>query len=187
MPKLISVNQGGFVSGRAIAENIGLAQELTHSLKLKARGGNVIFKLDMSKASDRVNWGFLQRVLKAFGFNDQWISLIHNCISQNYFSIALNGSLAGFFKSSRGLRQGDPLSPLLFILSEEPLSRGLSELHSSGKLLPYKVPRTCPMISHLLFADDCIIFTNGSKRNIEKLMSFLNEYAATSGQESQCF
>lgn len=56
------------MSGRSISENIGLAQEVTHSLKLKSRGGNVIFKLDMSKAFDRVTWKFLLKVLQAFGF-----------------------------------------------------------------------------------------------------------------------
>lgn len=65
-------------------------------------------------------------------------------------------------KSSRGLRQGDPLAPSLFIIAEEVLSRGLLALYASGAVKPFHVPRGCPATSHLLFADDTIIFTNGS-------------------------
>ncbi|XP_073133701.1 uncharacterized protein [Henckelia pumila] len=137
--RLISQNQSGFVPGRMIADNILLAQELTHSLNLPSRGGNVILKLDMAKAYDRV---------------------------QCY---------------ARGLRQGDPLSPLLFILGAEYLSRGLNRLFSQNPAMRYR--SGCDLsISHLAYADDVIIFANGGSRGMQCLKDFLAHYENCFGQ-----
>ncbi|MQL77174.1 hypothetical protein Taro_009586 [Colocasia esculenta] len=91
-------------------------------------------------------------------------------------------SSTGYFKSSRGLRQGDHIAPALFIIMEEALSRGIKNMVDSGYLLPYSGPRRCPPISHLLYADDTLVFLNGSIRNVRRLMDFLNKYAGSSGQ-----
>ncbi|KAL2527111.1 Uncharacterized protein Adt_12165 [Abeliophyllum distichum] len=119
LPKIISPSQSGFTPGRDIGDNILLAQELIYQLDRKTRGGNVVLKLDMAKAYDRVDWSFLMKVLERFGFNHDWIDKIERCISNCGFSIIFNGELKGFFKSSRGLRQGDPISPSLFIILAE--------------------------------------------------------------------
>lgn len=119
-------------------------------------------KLDMEKAYDRLELQFEFEVLRRFGFHNQWIGFIQAMFSNNWFSVLFNGGVHGFLKSTRGLRQGDPLAPSLFILAEEVLSRGLSLLLSQGKTKPYHVPRACPAISHLLFADDTIILANGA-------------------------
>lgn len=153
------------------------------NLKKSARGSNVIFQLDISKAFDIINWSYLNRVLAAYGFSDRWIQLINNCISHNFFSISFSSNTFGYFKSSRGLRQGDPISPLLFILSKETFSKGLSKLYSIGTLKPFKVPRDCPSISHLLYANDVLLFANGEKRNLEKLLNFIKQYESASGQK----
>ncbi|KAG6487840.1 hypothetical protein ZIOFF_056576 [Zingiber officinale] len=79
--KLISPSQSGFVKGRLISDNIHLAQELNHKLNYRVRGGNLILKLDMAKAYDRVQWVFLLNVMKAFGFSDRFMDIIKRCIA----------------------------------------------------------------------------------------------------------
>lgn len=161
---------------KPIAENMALAQEMIVNLRRPARGINIILQLDMSKAFDRVNWSYLLKVLVAYGFSDKWLALIFNCISSNFFSISFSGNTFGYFRSSRGLRQGDPISPLLIILSEEPFSRDLSKLYSIGALKPYTMPKDCQVISHLLYADYVLLFANGEKRNLKKLLNFIKLY-----------
>ena len=128
LPNIISMNQSGFVRGRSISDNYLLAQEMIVGIKRKARGRNVVFKLDMSKAYDRMMWPFLIQVLRTFGFGDRWIDMIWRVISNVWFSVIINGSLCGFFKSSRGFRQEDPLSPALFIIRAAVLYRSLNQV-----------------------------------------------------------
>ncbi|KZV58610.1 hypothetical protein F511_11258 [Dorcoceras hygrometricum] len=179
--RLISPNQSGFVPGRLISDNILLAQELTHRLNCKTHGGNVILKLDMAKAYDRVQWSFLLNIMRHLGFSDTVVGMVSRCISACHFSININGTSAGFFKSTRGLRQGDPLSPLLFILGTEYLSRGLDRLFLSRPSLSYN--SGCDVrISHLAYADDIVIFANGNIRGIKRIIEFLHHYESCSGQ-----
>ena len=94
------MNQSGFVRGRSISDNYMLAQEVIAGIMWKVRGGNVVFKLDMTKAYDRMMWPFLIKVLRAFGFGERWIDMIWRIISNVWFSVIINGSLCGFFKSA---------------------------------------------------------------------------------------
>ncbi|EOY14356.1 Uncharacterized protein TCM_033752 [Theobroma cacao] len=190
LPSIITENQSGFVGGRLISDNILLAQELIRKLDTKSRGGNLALKLDMMKAYDRLDWSFLIKVLQHFGFNEQWIGMIQKCISNCWFSLLLNGRIEGYFKSERGLRQGDSISPQLFILAAEYLSRGLNALYDQYPSLHYSsgVPLS---VSHLAFADDVLIFTNGSKSALQRILVFLQEYEEISGQrinaQKSCF
>jgi hypothetical protein len=123
LQKLISPMQSAFLKGRSIHDNTILAHEIFHSMKHKqGRGGLMAVKLDMEKAFDSMEWGFLLEIMKLLGFSSIWINWIYQCISTSSFSILLDGSPFGFFKPSRGLRQGNPLSPFLFILGFEVLS-----------------------------------------------------------------
>ncbi|TXG69366.1 hypothetical protein EZV62_004301 [Acer yangbiense] len=180
--KLVSHEQGAFIPGSSIFENITLAQEMVHSLHKKVTGGNVMVKLDMAKAYDRVNWSFLLEVLKAFGFSDSFHKIIYNCVGSPWFSVMMNGAFKGFFQSTRGLRQGDPLSPFLFILMEEVLTRLLRKNFESGRIGRFYHPIGAPLVSHLLYADDILIFANGGKRSIRNLVKALETYEKWSGQ-----
>lgn len=104
------------------------------------------------------------------------------CVTTAKYSVCINGSSVGFFGSKRGLTPGNPLPPLLFIISEEVLSRGLIFKVATGDLIPYKIPRCCSPISHILFADDVLIFSNAGKQNLRKLMAFYTTDKAISCQ-----
>ncbi|PKU87700.1 Putative ribonuclease H protein [Dendrobium catenatum] len=180
LPRIISLNQTGYVKGRSIFDNILLAQEITHDINVKSKGGNVIFKLDISKAYENLNWNFLYKILSLFGFGNSFISIIKNSIENCFFSVIINGKHNGFFKSVKGIRQGDTMSPALFIIAMEYLSRGLNDLFLRNPRLNFRTIRGFP-ISHLSFADDFILFTNGSINNISLLLDFLFNFHTHSG------
>ncbi|KAL2226740.1 UNVERIFIED_CONTAM: hypothetical protein Sindi_2032700 [Sesamum indicum] len=179
---LISPSQSGFVPGRLIGDNILMAQEVIHQLDLRYNKGNLVIKLDMSKAYDRVNWNFSLTVLQKMGFPHRFLTLIKHAIQNCWFIVLVNGETTGFFKSSQSLRQGDPLSPTLFILAAEALSRSLDLLFNENPGMFYHT--NCEVkISHLLYADDVILFTNCEEESLTKLMQFLHNFEESSGQK----
>ena len=119
---IISKIQNAFVLNRQILDSVLIANECLDS-RLKAVVLSVLCKLDVEKAFDHVSWDFLMYMLQQCGFSEQWRKRILFCISTVKFSILINGSPKDFFGSSRGLRHGDPLSPLLFVIVMEALSR----------------------------------------------------------------
>lgn len=108
LPSIISPNQSGFVQGRSIIENVLLTQEIVTDISKRGKPANVVIKLDMAKAYDRVSWFFLMKVLKKIGFSNVFVDLIWRLISNNWYSVLINGQAYGFFHSSRGVKQGDP-------------------------------------------------------------------------------
>ncbi|XP_071917289.1 uncharacterized protein [Coffea arabica] len=191
LPRIISPQQSGFVQGRQITDNFLLAQELVADIGKSNRGGNVVIKLDMMKAYDKVSWPFLLQVLRYFGFSETWIDMIWRLISNVWFSVLVNGGSNGFFRSSRGLRQGDPISPALFVIGAEVLSRTLNTLPTQRGFTPFKVPPHCSIITHLAFADDVIIFSSGAKSSLRLIKRVLDDYNEASGQrinpQKSCF
>ena len=183
LPKLISPCQSAFVPGRWIAENEVVVQELLHSFKKrKVKGGFLAIKLDLQKAYDRVNWKFLQAVLLNFGFNECFVSWIKECISSVSSAILVNGSKTASFTPSRGLRQGDSLSPYLFILTQEVLSRLIEKEHREGKISGVKMNIGGLAITHVMYADDIMLFTKAKRCETTTLNECLELYCTWSGQ-----
>lgn len=139
-------------------------------------------KLDMAKTYDRIEWDFVHGVLTAMGFPSQFTNLIIRCISCVNYQILINGKPSRSFSPERGLRQGDPLSPYLFILCADVLSGLLSQEAKRNKIHGFKVARRAPQISHLMFADDSLLFTRANPSEAESVMKILTTYQMASGQ-----
>uniref|UniRef100_A0A803P9R9 Reverse transcriptase domain-containing protein n=1 Tax=Cannabis sativa TaxID=3483 RepID=A0A803P9R9_CANSA len=170
MEKVISENQSAFIKGRQIQDNAIIGFESLHCMK-KGRFGNgkkMALKLDMSKAYDRVEWDFLEEMMRCLGYEEQWISKIMGCVKTVTFSVLLNGEARGNIVPKRGLRQGDPLSPFLFLICSEGLSCLLNEARRR--------------LTHLLFADDCLIFVDATMEESKAIKEVLDSYSALSGQ-----
>jgi hypothetical protein len=142
----------------------------------------MFLKMDMEKAFDRMEWPFILAILNQLRFSSIWISWVRTCITSTSFSILLNGSPFGQCTPERGLRQGDPLSPFLFILGTEVLSRLLLREEIKGSLKGLRIARNCAPINHLLFADDLLLFGKASLSEAACLRSCLEKYCSWSGQ-----
>ncbi|GLT52662.1 hypothetical protein SLA2020_259890 [Shorea laevis] len=147
----------------------------------RKRGWQAI-KLDMSKAFDRVEWPYLEAVMKSLGFAERWISLIMGCVTSVSYEVLLNGTIAGGVVPSRGLRQGDPLSPYLFILCAEGFTAMLREAKGRRLIHGVKICPQAPTISHLFFTDDSFLFLRATETETKHLVDILQKYEKASGQ-----
>lgn len=139
-------------------------------------------KLDMSKAYDRVEWRYLRLVMEKMGFNQRWVDLIMNCVETVNFLILLNGEPRRCFTPNRGLRQGDPLSPYLFLLCVEGLSALLNWEEQRHLLIGLRINKYCPSINHLFYADDNLIFFKVAEQDCQTLKRIFKTYSRASGQ-----
>ena len=183
LPELIFETQSAFVAGRLITDNILVAQEMFHALRTNpsCKGKYIAVKTDMSKAYDRVKWSFMEALLLKLGFEQQWVDRVMKCITSVSYQVLINGEAKGNIKPSRGLRQGDPLSPFLFILCTEVLISHIRNAEATSALTGIKIARECPPISHLLFADDSLFFCKADKPQCEELMRIIDVYGNASG------
>jgi len=174
--KIVSVHQRGFIPGRHIQDCIVTASEVINVLHKKTYGGNLALKIDVRKAFDTLNWPFLLHVLQCFGFNQCFCNWISTILHSAKLLVSINGKAVGFFNCTRGVRQGDPLSPLLFCTAEEVISRGLEALAVDGRLSQIHASRGLLMPSQCLYADDILVFCKGTISNIRNIMDLFEEY-----------
>jgi hypothetical protein len=177
---LILPNQGGFVAGRQIWDNFILVQEAIHSNNSRGESGMEI-KLDMENVFDRVEHDFLFKVMKKFGFNQEFLSWTGACIASPWIAPLLNGRPTPFFRASRGLRQGFPLSPLLYVIMAETLNRTL-EWESINDTIPgIKIAQGVKRINHSQFVDDTILLSGASKIMARRINQVLDTFLLVSG------
>jgi hypothetical protein len=183
MDKIISKPQNVFVKGRQILDSVLLVNECFDS-RLKSGESGVLCKLDMEKAYDHVDWNFLIYLLRRCGFGERWCLWIKHCISTVRFLVLINGVPSGFFGSSRGVWQGDPLSPFLFVLVMEAFRRMLGALISRGLISGFTVGSSemnRVNVSHLLFADDALVFCGANESQIRHVGALLVCFEAVTG------
>ena len=180
--RIVSVEQQGFIKELNISDCVILASKAINYMDKRQIGGNIALKVDISKAFDTLAWEFLIVVLTQFGFSMIFIQWIQTILHSARLSIFVNAKAVGFFSCSRGVRQGDPLSPLLFCLAEEVLSRAITTTHAEGHISPMVYSRGVAFPTHILYADDIMIFCTGTKRNIRCLLNIFLDYSNVSGQ-----
>eukprot|EP00253_Pinus_taeda_P018624 PITA_18624 len=180
LPFLISENQGGFVPSRQITDNVILIQEaIRSSISRNERG--MIIKLDMENAFDRVNHHFLKEVLRKFGISNNFISIIMECITHPWTAPLINGRPSNYFRSSKGLRQGCPLSPFLYIIMAETLSIHLEKLRMQKEITGISIVRGTKGINHSLFADDTLLIGGASSLMAKRFKKMLDPFLLASG------
>jgi hypothetical protein len=184
LPEVISPQQSAFLPGRQITDNTLLAFETFHHLKhnRNKKKGFVGIKLDMAKAYDRLEWNFIENTLTTMGFPSRLVQTIMYCVNTVSFSILVNGQPSPSFKPQRGIRQGDPLSPYLFILCADVFSGLITKSQNLSLINGIVIAHDAPKISHLFFADDSIIFCKASKDEAIQLKAIFDEYQRISGQ-----
>lgn len=182
IPKIISNNQSGFVKGRSIAENFLLAQKIIRDINKRSKQHNVVVKLDITKAYERVSWVFLTKVLKKFGFSEIVIDITWRLLSNSWYSILINRKAHIFFESTKGVKQGDPISPTVFIIGPDVLSKGLSNLFKDSRYIGYGLSKWSPNVNYPAYVDDTILFGSGDKCSIIRMMKVISEYEKVSGQ-----
>lgn len=169
---IISPEQTGFMKDRNISDGIIITSEIIHSIKLKKTRG-VILKLDFEKAFDTVNWDFLFDVLSRMNFGSRWIMWMRSIFKTMKITVLINGSSTNEFSPSRGLRQGDQLSPLLFNLVGQILHHLINTANIHGKFTGIQIGKDGMNFTHLQFADDTLLFINGDDTSIYNVKSIL--------------
>jgi hypothetical protein len=149
--------------------------------KTIGKQGYLAAKVDLEKAYDRVNWEFFYNTLEHLGFLEGTVRLIMFCVQSTSLTLLWNGSKLPSFSPNQGLRQGDPLSPYLFVLNMEKLSCLISKKVSDKVWQPIHVSKNGPGISHLLFADDVLFFIKANKTQICSLIDVLTSFCNALG------
>ena len=182
LDELIGPLQGSFIPGRGTTDNIIIAQEVINYMhKYKGKTGCLAFKVDLEKAYDSLSWEFLDAAIRDFGLPSNICDLIMTCVKSSSLSILWNGARLDSFSPTRGLRQGDPLSPYLFVLCMEKLSIYISQRVGEGSWLPISISKDGPPISHLLFADDVLLFCKAKNSQVRIVLDTLDDFCMASG------
>lgn len=165
-------------------DNILLVHEILDMLgKKKGRKHDFgVLKIDMSKAYNRVNWVFLKAVLLSMKFTPNWVNWILKCVSTIHYTLLVNGSITQSFKPAKGLRQGDPLSPYLFLMCANILSLALIKAENNREIQGVRLGRNGVSFTHLLFANDSLLFFKRDNKSLANIQQILRWYCSISGQ-----
>lgn len=167
-----------------LTDNALIAFEINHYMRRKTqeKKGVAGLKIDISKAYDRLEWGFIQNMMNKFGFSQQWIEMVMYFIRSVKYSFIHNGEVFGNLSPERGIRQGDPISPYIYIMCVEGLSAMIRRHEEVGLINECRIAREAPRIPHLLFADDCYLFFTATKVEAQIMKGVLQRYANILGQ-----
>lgn len=173
---LISPFQSSFLPGRSTHDNIILAQELVHKLKhYQGNKGSMLLNIDLEKAYDKIQWSFLKDTLTLFNFPINYIDLIMSSLTSSSFSVLWNGAPGQPFSPQRGLRQGCPMSPYLFVLCLERLTSAIQNAVNTKAWKPINISRGGPGIAYMFFADDMLLCAEASMAQITTIKHILDD------------
>jgi hypothetical protein len=184
LPKVISQNQSVIIPGRLITDNMLATYETLYTMNslMGGKKGYMAVKIDLSKAYDKMEWHFLKEVMLKIGFAPKWVDLIMMCVSFARFVVMINGTPTSSIVPSRGIRQGDPILPYLFLLCAKALSSLLTQADREGWLMGAPTSRRGPHLNHLFFIDDSLLFCRADICHWHRLSSILHLYERASGQ-----
>ena len=178
---VISDSQSAFIKGRQILDGILVANEIVDETR-RCKKELLLFKVDFEKAYDSIDWGYLQEVMLKMDFPTLWRKWIKECVGTATSFVLVNGSPTHEFPLGRGLRQGDPLSPFLFLLAAEGFNVLMKSLSDNNLFTGYTVGSSEPVVvSHLRFADDTLILGKKSWANIRAMRAVLVLFENLSG------
>ncbi|GKV09172.1 hypothetical protein SLEP1_g20714 [Rubroshorea leprosula] len=180
LDKIIGEQQMAFIEGRQLVDGVVIANEVIDEAKRKKKR-SFLFKVDFEKAYDKVCWDFLDYMLMRMGFCNTWRMWIHECLQSSTISVLVNGSPSKQFSVSKGLRQGDPLSPFLFLIVAEGLNGLMSSAVEKELYKGVTVGKDAVMITHLQFTDDTIFFGEATENNIMVIKSIMRTFELISG------
>ena len=180
LPQAIELNQCAFVEGHLLLENVLLATELVKDYHKPSISSRSAIKLDISKAFDTISWSFIEETLRAMNYPDLFVTWIIRCITTAAFSVSVNGELEGFFTSSRGVRQGCSISPYIYVIVSNVFSKLLNKAVGDGTIGYYQKCREVNLY-HLSFADDIVIFTDGTPESLRGTLRVFEDFASLSG------
>ena len=176
LSKLVNYNQGGFIRGRNIGDNIRLMFDIINYANRKKVPGAVL-SIDLCKAFDSLKWSFIFEMLKLYGFGSKIINWIKILYKKPKCRVINNNYLSHFFDIEKGVRQGDPFSPTIFVLCIEYLA---AMLRQSKDYQGFEIEHHCFKVS--LFADDTVIYLNGNSSQFKCVVDILDYF----GKESGC-
>ncbi|XP_026410423.1 uncharacterized protein LOC113305622 [Papaver somniferum] len=180
LPTIISSQQSAFVNKRQILDGVLITNELIDSRIISGKPG-LLCKVDFEKAFDHVTWNFSDDMFKLMGFGEIWRNWIRCCVEYVRFSVLVNGSAAGYFKSNKGIRQGDPISPFVFLLVGEALTFMIKKTQEEGLLSGFQAKSDGTVISHLQFSDDTLIFLDADVEQVKNLILILLYFEMLTG------
>ncbi|GMI65454.1 hypothetical protein HRI_000214700 [Hibiscus trionum] len=178
--EVVGENQFAFIPGKQISDCALIANEIIDDLR-KRRKTSIVFKADFRRAYNTVDWSFLDLIMQKMGFSVRWRKWISECLSLALVSVLVNGKPSKAFSIKRGLRQGCPLSPLLFNLVGEALSLLLKKADAMGFIEGVQIGSSDVSISHLQFADGLVVFAKGDRENVINIKRLLRVFGLASG------